>query len=98
MLFSTRQLFAVCPRAHGKGPLYRRLFVVCCLPCATHGKAGKGFAVCKKAFAVCFWHTANSRPPVVHVKHVGLVGIEVIYCYFVTSKLFEHVSREAMDL
>ena len=49
--------------AHGKGPLYRRLFAVCRLPCATHGK---GFAVCKKAFAVCFWHTANSRPPVVH--------------------------------
>ena len=23
------------------------------------------FAVCKKAFAVCFWHTANSQPPVV---------------------------------
>jgi len=31
--------FAVCPKkAHGKDALCRRLFAVCPLPCAAHGK------------------------------------------------------------
>ena len=33
-----QNLFAECYKPHGKGPLCRRLFVVCCLPCAAHGK------------------------------------------------------------
>ena len=49
--------------AHGKGSLCRRLVAVCPLPCAAHGKP---FAVGFKGFAVCPWHTAKGRCPVVH--------------------------------
>jgi len=48
--------------AHGKGALCRRLFAVCPLPCAAHGKP---FAVGFWGFAVCPWHTAKGLSPVV---------------------------------
>jgi len=48
--------------AHGKVALCRPLYAVRGLPCVTHGKY---FAVCKPAFAVCLWHTANDLRPVV---------------------------------
>ena len=55
--------FAVCGvLAHGKVALCRPLYAVRGLSCVTHGKY---FAVCKPAFAVCLWHTANDLRPVV---------------------------------
>jgi len=49
---STRQGFAVCPKKGSRQSWFcRRLFVVCCLPCAIHDKE----------FAVCIWVLLVSR-------------------------------------